>query len=68
MKHVAMQKKGKRPEESTVTAQVGIGPRAEGQSAQDRPGNRAGRRRAGAFSGPYSDATRHNIDVRLELV
>jgi lipoyl-dependent peroxiredoxin len=31
MKHVAMQKKGKRPEESTVTAQVGIGPRAEGQ-------------------------------------
>lgn len=78
MKFVASQTKQKVPADASVTATVGIGPRAEGgfglaiALAVSLPGVEA----SGAESlvaaahqvCPYSNATRNNVDVKLSLV
>lgn len=78
IKFVAGQKKVKIAEDSTVTAQVGIGPRDDGQGfgldvalSIDLPG--LDRETAEAIMQqahivcPYSHATRGSLDVRLSL-
>lgn len=78
IKFVAGQKKVKIAEDSTVTAQVGIGPRDDGQGfgldvalTIDLPG--LDRETADAIVQqahivcPYSHATRGSLDVRLSL-
>ncbi|HMV39647.1 organic hydroperoxide resistance protein [Plasticicumulans sp.] len=78
IKFVAGQKKVKIAEDSTVTAQVGIGPRDDGQGfgldvalSIDLPG--LDRETAEAIVQqahivcPYSHATRGSLDVRLSL-
>ncbi len=78
MKFVAAQEKLKVPAETTVTATVGIGPRSEGGFGID-VGLRIslpGLERAQAEQlvekahqvCPYSNATRGNVPVRLEVV
>jgi len=77
LKFVAAQEKVQVPAESTVTATVGIGPRSEGGFGLDvalriaLPGIE--RQQAEALVQkahqvcPYSNATRSNLDVRLEV-
>ena len=77
LKFVAAQEKVPVPDQSTVTATVGIGPRSEGGFGLDvalrvvLPG--IDRQQAEALVQkahqvcPYSNATRGNLDVRLEV-
>ena len=77
MKFVASQGGPKVPEDATVTAEVGIGPRSEGGFGLDialtvaLPGlDRAAAEDLVAKAHqvcPYSNATRGNIDVRLNV-
>ncbi len=78
MKFVASQEKQKLPEDTTVTATVGIGPRSEGGFGLEIalevqiPG--LPRTQAEALVQkahqicPYSNATRNNIDVKLKVI
>ena len=78
MKFVASQGGPKVPADATVTAQVGIGPRAEGgfgldvELAVDLPGldraDAATLVEKAHHVCPYSNATRGNVDVRLTVV
>ncbi|MDX6751294.1 organic hydroperoxide resistance protein [Geminicoccaceae bacterium 1502E] len=78
MKHVASQGGPKVPEDTTVTAQVGIGPRSEGGFGIDvgldisLPGmDRAEAEKLVEKAHqvcPYSNATRNNVPVRLRVV
>ena len=77
LKFVAAQDKVRVPDDSTVTATVGIGPRSEGGFGLDvalrvalpgidRPQAEALVHKAHQVC-PYSNATRCNLDVRLEV-
>ena len=77
LKFVAAQDKVRVPDDSTVTATVGIGPRSEGGFGLDvalrvvlpgidRPQAEALVHKAHQVC-PYSNATRGNLDVRLEV-
>lgn len=78
MKFVASQGGPKVPEDATVTATVGIGPRSEGgfglevSLAVSLPGLAADQAEALVAKAheacPYSNATRNNIDVELSVV
>ncbi|MDF1587213.1 organic hydroperoxide resistance protein [Marinimicrococcus flavescens] len=78
MKHVASQGGPKVPEGTTVTAQVGIGPRSEGGFGIDvgldisLPGMDRAEAEALVEKAhqvcPYSNATRNNVPVRLRVV
>jgi osmotically inducible protein OsmC len=78
MKHVAAQGGPKVPDDTTVTATVGIGPRSEGGFGLDIGLDVAmpGVERAAAEAlvekahqvCPYSNATRGNVPVRLRVV
>jgi osmotically inducible protein OsmC len=78
MQHVAAQRGPKVPGDTTVTATVGIGPRAEGGFGLDIGLDVAlpGVDRAAAEAlvekahqvCPYSNATRGNVPVRLRVV
>jgi Ohr subfamily peroxiredoxin len=77
LKFVAAQEKARIPQDASVTATVGIGPRSEGGFGLDvalriaLPGIE--RQQAEALVQkahqvcPYSNATRGNLDVRLEV-
>jgi lipoyl-dependent peroxiredoxin len=77
LKFVAAQEKARIPQDASVTATVGIGPRSEGGFGLDvglriaLPGIE--RQQAEALVRkahqvcPYSNATRGNLDVRLEV-
>ncbi len=77
LKFVAAQEKVRVPTESTVTATVGIGPRSEGGFGLDvglrvaLPGVERAQAEALVQKAhqvcPYSNATRGNLDVRLEI-
>jgi Ohr subfamily peroxiredoxin len=77
LKFVAAQEKVRVPDESTVTATVGIGPRSEGGFGLDvalrvaLPGVERSQAEALVHKAhqvcPYSHATRGNLDVRLEV-
>jgi Ohr subfamily peroxiredoxin len=78
LKFVAGKAKVKIPEETTVTAEVGIGPRDDGegfgiavQLSIDIPGLDAETKRDLVDKAhvvcPYSHATRGNVDVRLNV-
>ena len=78
MKFVAAQDKRKVPDDATVTATVGIGPRSEGGFGLDvaldvsLPGMPRAEAEALVDKAhqvcPYSNATRNNVPVRLNLV
>jgi osmotically inducible protein OsmC len=78
LKFVAGQEKVRIPADATVTATVGIGPRAEGgfgitaALAISLPGIEAAQAQALVEKAhqvcPYSNATRGNVDVQLTLV
>jgi osmotically inducible protein OsmC len=78
MKHVAAKDGSRVPEDTTVTASVGIGPRSEGGFGLDIGLDVAmpGVERAAAEAlvekahqvCPYSNATRNNVPVRLRVV
>lgn len=78
MKFVAAQGGPKVPEDTTVTATVGIGPRSEGGFGLDialdvsLPGIARGDAEALVAKAhqvcPYSNATRNNVDVKLTVV
>jgi lipoyl-dependent peroxiredoxin len=78
MKFVASQEKQKVPDDTKVTATVGIGPRSEGGFGLDialdvsLPGLPRDRAQALVEKAhqvcPYSNATRNNIDVKLNVV
>ena len=78
MKFVAAQEKRKVPDDATVTATVGIGPRQEGGFGLDiaLDVSLPGMPRAEAETlvdkahqvCPYSNATRNNVPVRLNIV
>lgn len=78
MKAVAAAQGGKVPADTTVTADVGIGPRSEGGFGLDvalkvsLPGlERADAEKLVATAHqvcPYSNATRNNLDVKLTVV
>ena len=78
MKFVAAQDKRKVPDDATVTASVGIGPRSEGGFGLDvaLDVSLPGMPRADAEAlvdkahqvCPYSNATRNNVPVRLNVV
>lgn len=79
LKFVAGQRKIKVPEDATVTANVGIGPRDDGKGfgldvalAVDLPGIDTATAQelvdAAHIVCPYSEATRGNLDVRLSVV
>ena len=78
MKHVAAQGGPKIPDDTTVTASVGIGPRSEGGFGLDigleiaLPGVERGAAEALVEKAhqvcPYSNATRNNVPVRLRVV
>lgn len=78
MKLVASQDGGKVPDDATVTAKVGIGPRSEGGfgidvgldisvPGMDRAAVEALVEKAHQVC-PYSNATRNNVPVRLRVV
>lgn len=78
IKYVAGQKKVKISDDASVTATVGIGPRADGKGfgldvalAVALPGVDAGVAReivdAAHVVCPYSEATRSNLDVRISI-
>jgi lipoyl-dependent peroxiredoxin len=78
MKFVASQEKQKVPDDTKVTATVGIGPRSEGGFGLDialdvsLPGLPRDQAQALVEKAhqvcPYSNATRNNIDVKLNVV
>ncbi len=78
MKFVAAQDKRKVPDDATVTATVGIGPRSEGGFGIDvaldvsLPGMPRAEAEALVDKAhqvcPYSNATRNNVPVRLNVV
>ena len=78
MKAVAAQGGPKVPEDTKVTADVGIGPRSEGGFGLDialeisLPGLSSSEAKALVEKAhhvcPYSNATRNNVDVRLTVV
>ena len=78
MKFVAAQDKRKVPDDATVTATVGIGPRSEGGFGLDvaldvsLPGMPRAEAEALVDKAhqvcPYSNATRNNVPVRLNVV
>jgi lipoyl-dependent peroxiredoxin len=78
MKHVAAQDGLRVPDDTTVTASVGIGPRSEGGFGLDigldiaLPGLERGAAEALVEKAhqvcPYSNATRNNVPVRLRVV
>ena len=78
MKFVAAQEKRKVPDDATVTATVGIGPRQEGGFGLDialdisLPGMPRAEAEALVDKAhqvcPYSNATRNNVPVRLNVV
>ena len=78
MKFVASQEKQKVPDDAKVTATVGIGPRSEGGFGLDIaldvsvPGMPREQAQALVEKAhqvcPYSNATRNNIDVKLNVV
>jgi lipoyl-dependent peroxiredoxin len=78
LKYVAGQRKVKVPDDTTVTAAVGIGPRDDGQGfgldvalTVDIPGMDQGEARElvdrAHIVCPYSDATRNSLDVKVSL-
>jgi Ohr subfamily peroxiredoxin len=77
MKFVASQSKQKVPDDATVTATVGMGPRSEGGFGLDialavsLPGLPQDEAEALVEKAhqvcPYSNATRNNVDVRLSV-
>ncbi len=77
MKHVASQEKMKVPADTTVTTTVGIGPRSEGGFGLDialkvaLPGLERSQAEALVEKAhqvcPYSNATRGNVDVQLNV-
>jgi osmotically inducible protein OsmC len=78
LKFVAGQEKVRVPQDATVTAKVGIGPRSEGGfgitaaltislPGIERPVTEALVQKAHQVC-PYSNATRGNVDVRLTVV
>jgi Ohr subfamily peroxiredoxin len=78
MKFVAGQQKGTVPADTTVTADVGVGPNDAGGFALDielriaLPGLDRAEAQALVDAAhkvcPYSNATRNNVDVRVKLV